>query len=210
MRLALLAALAALTVACGSQASQARPTPTGTPLAGNCHARIVEPKALLTLPDSRCTPGRADPRVTQASLFLPAEQSKPQQGLCSKGYSTSWVRPPQGYTDQLKRAQLGLVNSNEVYGYSDRHPNGYQEDHLIPLELGGDPRSVLNLWPEPATSFKTPKDPLETYLRNRVCYTRDYALASAQALIASDWVSAYRVAVEAPDWQTLSARPLYQ
>jgi hypothetical protein len=28
-------------------------------------------------------------------------------------------------------------------------PASYEEDHLVPLELGGDPTDPRNLWPEP-------------------------------------------------------------
>ncbi len=35
------------------------------------------------------------------------------------------------------------------YGYADRNPAHYQEDHLVPLELGGAPRDPRNLWPQP-------------------------------------------------------------
>jgi len=33
------------------------------------------------------------------------------------------------------------------HGYTDPI-KAHEEDHLIPLELGGDPRDLRNLWPE--------------------------------------------------------------
>ena len=43
--------------------------------------------------------------------------------------------------------------------YADTNPiSDYEEDHLIPLELGGSPTSPLNLWPEPG-HHRTRKTP---------------------------------------------------
>ena len=47
-------------------------------------------------------------------------------------------------------------------------PSDYEEDHLIPLELGGAPRNPKNLWPEPRAQAKQ-SDPLETRLKHQVC-----------------------------------------
>jgi hypothetical protein len=43
----------------------------------------------------------------------------------------------------------------------------YEEDHLIPLELGAAPRNPKNLWPEPH-SQSSKSDPLETALKVKV------------------------------------------
>src|SRR5664279_6067090 len=57
------------------------------------------------------------------------------------------IRPPaSSYTNALKRQQI------VAYGYPDTDPRGYEEDHLIALELGGAPSDQRNLWPEPANS----------------------------------------------------------
>jgi hypothetical protein len=34
-------------------------------------------------------------------------------------------------------------------------PSNYEEDHFIPLELGGAPKNPKNLWPEPHTRVPT-------------------------------------------------------
>jgi hypothetical protein len=47
-------------------------------------------------------------------------------------------------------------------------PSDYEEDHLIPLELGGAPKNPENLWPEPHAQSKK-SDPLETQLKRKVC-----------------------------------------
>ncbi|HEV2174640.1 MAG TPA: hypothetical protein VGR71_13780, partial [Nitrospira sp.] len=101
--------------------------------------------------------------------------------ICSRGY-TAKVRPPVAYTDALKVTQI------RAYGYSDTNPRNYEEDHLIPLELGGHPSDPRNLWPEslygeyPATQ----KDVVENALRSKVC-SGAITLAAAQASIAANW-----------------------
>lgn len=47
-------------------------------------------------------------------------------------------------------------------------PSAYEEDHFIPLELGGAPKNPKNLWPEPHAQ-STITDPLETKLKKQVC-----------------------------------------
>ena len=83
------------------------------------------------------------------------------------------------------------------------NPAAYEEDHLIPLELGGSPSSAKNLWPEPweqtvshpqgfakvGTGAQT-KDRIEDSLRTRVCDGR-VSLASAQHMIATNWRVAF-------------------
>jgi hypothetical protein len=84
------------------------------------------------LPDQRCTPGAASPSVTQDNI---------RNTICVPGY-TKTVRPPVTYTSPLK---IRLMQS---YGFTDSRSN-YELDHLIPLEIGGNPYDVRNLWPEP-------------------------------------------------------------
>jgi hypothetical protein len=86
------------------------------------------------------------------------------------------------------------VASAAAYGYAGPLRTA-EYDHLIPLELGGDPNDPANLWVEPndrpgaATTFNT-KDALENTLRRRVC-SGEMTLASARRAIATDWVAAY-------------------
>jgi hypothetical protein len=44
----------------------------------------------------------------------------------------------------------------------------FEEDHFVPLEIGGNPTSPLNLWPEPWPDARK-KDVAENWLRKRVC-----------------------------------------
>ena len=146
------------------------------PSPGSCHYTFV---GTDPLPDPRCTPGATDPGVAQANIGTT---------ICSRGFTSS-IRPPESVTAPEKRA------SAAAYGYvGSLHVAEY--DHLIPLELGGDPNDPANLWVEPpddpgATSFANAKDGLEARLNRLVC-SGQLRLATAQQAIASDWVAAER------------------
>jgi hypothetical protein len=142
--------------------------PTGTPAANEaCHSSNG-------LPDPICTPGVADPAVTQGNI---------QNTICVAGYTTK-VRPSSTYTDALKVQQI------TAYGYSDTKLADYEEDHLIPLEIGGHPTNPANLWPEPRFGAypASKKDGVENALHARVC-SGSITLASAQREIAVNWES---------------------
>lgn len=108
------------------------------------------------LPDPALTPGSINPDVTQANI---------DSTVCVKGW-TKTVRPPPFFTNGLKRFQI------RQYGYADTNPRDYEEDHLIPLSLGGNPTDVHNLWPEPRKSEWNAdrKDELEFALYMAVCH----------------------------------------
>lgn len=78
------------------------------------------------------------------------------------------------------------------YGDTDS-PSDYELDHLISLELGGNPTSEANLWPESyiITPTARGKDQVENYLHKQVCSGK-ITLQQAQLQIASDWVSVYK------------------
>ena len=134
------------------------------------------------LPDPKRTPGSINPNVTEDNLAIT---------ICARGW-TATIRPPSAYTSALKLIQI------VEYGYSDRSPSHYQEDHLVPLELGGAPRDPLNLWPEPNDIVlpdgtevgSDAKDNLENDLHRRVC-AATMQLGVAQRLIAGDWIAAW-------------------
>ena len=158
------------------------PTATGATSPGLAAASPSAARFSAGLPDPRRTPGSINPNVTQANL---------QTTICKSGW-TATVRPPSGYTAALKLVQI------VEYGYSDKSPSHYQEDHLVPLELGGAPRDPANLWPEPkdvvlpdqTTVGSDAKDGLENFLHRRVC-AGTMELGDAQRLIAGDWIAAW-------------------
>ena len=107
------------------------------------------------------TPGSLNPAVTQATI---------RSTICVRGW-TATVRPASGYTSALKVEQM------PKYGESGP-PSGYQEDHLISLELGGNPTDPANLWPEPYPRAAE-VDKIENALNAEVCSGR-LSLAAAQ------------------------------
>jgi hypothetical protein len=125
-------------------------------------------------PDYTPPPGALNPAVTQATIGTT---------ICVSGW-TATVRPSTSYTNKLKVAQMKA-----------RHLPGttadYEEDHLVPLELGGAPKDANNLWPEPRSgphASAEKKDALETSLKRQVCagtITLDQGRASI--LTPSTW-----------------------
>jgi hypothetical protein len=107
------------------------------------------------------TPGALNPDVTQATIAAT---------VCKSGW-TRTVRPPTDYTNGLKEEQM------KAYGRAGAVAD-YQEDHLISLELGGDPTDPRNLWPEPYPRAAD-VDHEENRLNAAVC-SGDLTLAEAQ------------------------------
>lgn len=141
------------------------PTPSGLPVP----AGVVLPLPL--------TPGAVDTRVTQATVATT---------ICRRGY-TATVRPSSSYTTSLKRRQL----ATDYAFLGSRQLSAFEEDHLIPLELGGSPTSPENLWPQPyAGSGARLKDRVENRLHAMVC-AGAIPLATAQRAIADNWYTAY-------------------
>jgi hypothetical protein len=108
--------------------------------------------------------------------------------ICSAGYAES-IRPPEKVTEPEK------IGSAAAYGYTGPLDTA-EYDHLIPLELGGDPNDPANLWVEPndqptATTTTNTKDSLEDDLNRLVCSDR-MTLAAARQAIATDWVMAFQ------------------
>lgn len=136
-------------------------------------------RAATGLPDPVMTPGAINPAVTETTI---------DRTICQRGW-TATVRPPVGYTEPLKKAQI------RSYGYADRRPWHYEEDHLIPLDLGGSPSARRNLWPEPHMGpgqwGSYAKDRLETRMVRLVCRHR-LSLDRARDMMAHDWIAAYR------------------
>jgi hypothetical protein len=133
--------------------------------AGSC-------KSVNGFPDSTCTPGEVDPRVTQTNI---------KTTICVSGY-TATVRPPTTYTNALKVQQI------REYGYTDAKVGDYEEDHFIPLELGGNPTDPRNLWPELGPT-PNPKDTVEGKLKRLVCSNK-MTLDEAQKRIRTNWKTA--------------------
>ena len=92
------------------------------------------------------------------------------------------MRPPSSYTSALKIEQMA---SERLPGL----PSDYEEDHRLPLELGGAAADVYNLSPEShVTSYSKDKD--ENAYHSFVCSAgRD--LRATQIAFIQKWLAAY-------------------
>jgi len=123
------------------------------------HRHAAAPRIVA---DSVRTPGVLNPDVTQANIH---------STICKRGW-TATIRPPVSYTDVLKRKQMRQ--------YGETGPmSAYQEDHLISLEMGGNPTDPRNLWPEPYPRAAQ-MDQIENQLNGEIC-DGQLTLAQAQA-----------------------------
>jgi hypothetical protein len=128
---------------------------------------------------SAATPGATYPGITQKNIA---------KTICNYGnWSTQSIRPPQSYTDSLKKKQI------VQFGYIDTKMADYEEDHLIALTIGGNPRDPRNLWPQPWNGVWNAhvKDRLEVKLNKLVC-TGKLTLQQAQKAIATNWIATYQ------------------
>jgi hypothetical protein len=128
------------------------------------------------LPDLHCTPGALNKNVRQGNI---------RATICIPNW-TDTVRPPTSYTNNLK------VQGIADYGFKDKTLGHYEEDHLIPLAVGGSPKAPKNLWPEKyAGKFGARvKDKLERFLHDRVC-EGTVRLAKARKAFRN-WKAAYK------------------
>ena len=165
-----LAAVAVLSGGVGGVAGVAEAAPAATE--STCS------QGYLPLPDPSCTPGALNPDVTQSTIG---------STICVSGW-TATVRPSTSYTNKLKTQ--GIAD----YGYSDTSLSDYEEDHFLPLELGGAPKDPKNLWPEPHSGDENSysKDSVENKVKKAVCADQ-VTLADAQDAMLTDWTTAESV-----------------
>ena len=119
------------------------------------------PKARVVRASWAITPGVVNPDVDQGNI---------RATICRRGW-TRTVRPPVSYTNALKTKGL------QQYGLRGP-PSAFQEDHLISLELGGNPTDPRNLWPEPYPRAAA-VDQIENQLNHLIC-TGKITLAEGQ------------------------------
>jgi hypothetical protein len=148
--------------------------------------------ATKTTPDwviqnNKVTPGSLNTSVTQANIATT---------VCKSGW-TATIRPTVTYTNKLKAEQLKTTYASYVAIWGSA-PSAYEEDHLISLQLGGNPSDPKNLWPEPYAGIGArKKDVVETALKRLVC-AGTIKLADAQKAIL-DWPTAYKKYVTPSD-----------
>ena len=115
--------------------------------------------------------GVTNPDVTQDTI---------QSTICKPGW-TKTIRPSSYYTNALKRKQMRerhiILPMREV-----------EENHIIPLELGGSKDDPANLEPEIMAGKYGAKahDKIENKLNRKVC-RGEMTLAQARIEIVTDW-----------------------
>lgn len=147
--------------------SSMRPVPVvlAVLLLAGCASTPVPPPARLA-PAATAPAGALNPAVTQQTIA---------GTVCVAGWADS-IRPPSSFTSALKRRQITELHLTG-------RPVDYEEDHIVPLALGGAPRDERNLrpvlWPQARQD-----DRLETLLHRLVC-ARQMTLADGQYLIVA-------------------------
>ena len=128
------------------------------------------------IPDHERTPGAINPAVTQENI---------DDTICVAGW-TKTVRPPSSYTSRLKSEQMREQNLPGTM-------QDYEEDHLVPLCVGGAPRDHHNLWPQPRTGRWTAKfkDQLEASVCRAVCRGAITLEEGRAIFLAPDWTREY-------------------
>ena len=111
-----------------------------------------------------------NPRVTQNNI---------QTAVCRRGW-TRTVHPSRNVTDAIKR---NLVADRRV------SPRDYELDHIVPLDLGGAPRSPQSDAPVAGRRVRCPH--VRTILSANSC-AGDLTLKGAQHEIATDWRAGYK------------------
>lgn len=124
------------------------------------------------LPDRSVTPGALDPAVRQANI---------NATICN----SAWLAAHEPGSSWANAARRRLAE----HGSQRRNPEAFDLDLLVPVSLGGIAADDRNLWLLPWTNGADAKDRVERALHREVCAGR-LLLASAQAMIAQDWVDA--------------------
>lgn len=134
---------------------------------------IILAAASLSLPP---VPGSINPAVTQDNI---------KTTICVPGF-TGTIRPKSSYTTKLKIQQMKTF---KLPGKT----SDYEEDHLISLEIGGNPTDPNNLWPQPwhGNMNAHDKDRLENRLHKLVC-SGQMTLKEAQKEISTNWIDSFK------------------
>jgi hypothetical protein len=149
-------------------------------LGGSAQAATKTTTPDWVVQNKKVTPGALNPSVTQANIATT---------VCKVGW-TKTIRPTVTFTNKLKDEQLKTTYASytKIWGAA---ASGYEEDHLISLQLGGAPSDPKNLWPQPYAGINArKKDVTETALKRLVC-AGTLKLSEAQKAIL-DWPTAYK------------------
>jgi len=153
---------------------------------------LINGTAIAATPDwvlqnKKITPGVLNKDVTQENIATT---------VCKSGW-TATIRPTVTYTNKLKEEQLKTTYLSYIKIWGTEM-SAYEEDHLISLQLGGDPKDPKNLFPQPyAGNNARKKDVVETALKRLVC-SGNIKLKDAQKAILN-WPVAYKKYVTSAD-----------
>ena len=168
-------------MACGqvqpavSQSSASEPSPVVSPTALTTASPQPSPTADVCHVNG-VTYCVLNPAVTQDTISTT---------ICRPGW-TKTIRPPVTYTDQLKRQQLAQL-ADQHTGDPSWTVAGTEEDHRLPLALGGAPRDPMNLSPQGRAGADR-KNADEAVVRQHVCSSRLLLVAAQQAFVTK-WLA---------------------
>jgi hypothetical protein len=191
MNTATLAALALLvSVACTTPAAVTTshsPTPDSAPASPQAATPAASRhlQAADSLPDPACSPGALNSDVTPDPAVL-------GRTICKTGW-TAMVQPDAQESARLKREVL------QRYSIPLTDTRLYELDHRVPLEEGGAPRDLTNLWPQrweqdtqhrqgtapPGTGAQS-KDKIENRIKAAICNGR-MSLQQGQQVFLGNW-----------------------
>ncbi len=156
--------------------------------------QVIEPAAPVTVPWASTPPFRSvaeDPKdgpcikTTHGCIALnpDVDESTIDVTICVSGY-TKTVRPATSYTNGVKRKLMRDA------GIDAARIGDFELDHIVPLALGGHPRTLSNLMLQPWEGVRgaKAKDVLEVRLQSLVCHGK-LDLTDAQVCIAQDWTA---------------------
>ena len=128
------------------------------------------------IPDHARTPGAINPHVTQDNATLT---------VCVAGW-TRTIRPPSSYTSRLKAKQMHAL-------HLPGSARDYEEDHLVPLCVGGHPTDHRNLWPQPRRGQWSAKikDQLEASVCRAMCRGAMTLEEGRAIFLRPDWTKEY-------------------
>lgn len=187
-------------------------TGCSAPVTGSMHQQMLRPTTAPVMAICQEVNGRADSRCTPGLFAHSPEVAADEQfgyshTICQRlpkgSKDKTWTqkrRPPDDYTDHYKMIGMAL------YGLPGG-PDDYEEDHVGPLSLDGDPgyrvqtfsvgsklyQLPANLFPQKrhgVLDSADAKDKEEALLHKQVC-SDGLSLEQAQAKIIRDWVHNY-------------------
>lgn len=141
---------------------------------------VAHPRSVAAdeLPDRTATPG--------------AVIARDRTIVCTRGYARA---ARHRYDAEWLRYRSAMFRE---YGIPHERWRDFTVDHLVPIELGGEPFGIVdghydlrNVWPEPKAEARQ-KDAVEDALHAAVCYQRGYrgvrlTVVDAQRAIAQNW-----------------------